>query len=191
MYGPPSRDNLFRRIEESVAPAREPAIVTGVGTTSFSCIVGGVGGRAAIIDHMGPDQLRINDLIWVRRLSNDPWGSYEYLGRRVSGGSVQATNDLDTGDPIPPVGTTPVTPGSTAQDVLDRLDALEAEPNGHIIVGPGGTIYPMRAKLKFEGDVEVIDDAGADTTIVRFTGTAAGLNYNVAFNYNEPIYYDG
>lgn len=197
MLGPPSRDSLVRQIEEQVNPEQMPAIVNGVGLTSFSCVVGGQGGNATIIDYAGPDQLAVGDLVWVQPIPRDPFGRYRYISRRVQGASVKASNDPVTGTPIPPSVYTPITMSSVPAPVTtelsdheSRIEILETKP-GHIIVDLDGVEYPTRSKLKFEGPIEIVDDFANDTTIVRVASSpASGLNYNANVGFNEAIYYD-
>lgn len=196
MLGPPARQDFLRKMEADVQPALEPATVTGVGATSVSVIVGHMGGMAAIIDYMGPDDLAVGDYVNVRKIPRDPFGRYEMVGRRVVasplGATTHVTNDPVTGAVIPPSVSTTVRITSIPTSVLTRITALEARLRGHAIVGPDSVVRPQRNRLKFIGDFVVTDDAGDDSTVVS-VGSAAGINYNASdLGYND-LYtgYDG
>lgn len=198
MIGPPARESFLRKMESDVQPPVEPATVTGVGATSVSVVVGHMGGMATIIDYMGPDDLAVGDYVQVRRIPRDPFGRYELIGRRSVasplGASTAVVNDPVTGTPIPPTSATPIRMTSIPPSLIARIVALEARTAGHVIVGPDGTIYTARAKLKFAGDVLTVeDDSGGNQTIVTvLSSTGSTLNYNAAdIGYNDMESYNG
>jgi hypothetical protein len=183
--GPKGGLTELKRFMRRDIPTLEPGVVTSLAAGMVNV---NAAGKIRKCRYAGVVAFAVDDLVWVRRIPDDPANTYELVSHRIN----PATGQLSQAVTPPTTGGIPQVHPSSTSVLRTDVDDLLTRPLGHIIQNGVPTDMPNRMHLEFIGDgvtVTVEDDVINNTTIVRIA--APGINYNADWNYNEDERYDG